>query len=349
VAVVQDAVSLNLRVDGPYQVIDLNNSNKLLYKGEDLKTTVTAYKNGISLGEITSRGTKVSIKVPSGSLIVINGRSFRDEVRLIRKENGRLLVINKVEVDDYLKGILYHEVSHYWPMEILKAQAIVCRSYALYQARQNINKDFDVTCDVYSQVYGGQTSERYRTTKAVEQTKGLVLVYQHKLIPAYFHSTCGGQTEEPNYLWNMHVPYSRSVACPFCRNSPHFSWHIVLSLSQIKDKLQEAGYKLRPIKEIQLSSRNNSGRINELTIIAGDDILKLSGKDFRNFIGPNLIRSTNFTVSLDDGDAVFEGLGWGHGVGLCQWGGYFMAKAGWRYREILKYYYPGTQISSLAE
>jgi stage II sporulation protein D len=256
-------------------------------------------------------------------------------------------VINQINLEDYLKGILYQESSHYWPQEALKAQAAVCRSYAVYQIEENKLKDYDVTSDIYSQVYGGKTSERYRTNRAVDDTRSQVITYKDKIIPAYFHATCAGHTEDAGLLWNIEILPLKGVVCGFCKASPHFNWHNVLSLSEIEEKLTAAGYKIKGIEGITILGRNESGRILDLEIASAQKNIKISAKDFRNLIGPNLIRSTNFRVSIAQGDAVFEGLGWGHGVGLCQWGAYFMAKQGYTYKEILRYYYPQTDVKTL--
>ncbi|MDP2940790.1 MAG: cell division protein, partial [Candidatus Omnitrophota bacterium] len=100
-------------------------------------------------------------------------------------------------------------------------------------------------------------------------------------------------------------------------------------------------------KDIKILGRDNSGRVTDLELVSDKRTARLPAKDFRIIIGPNFIRSTNFNVSALDGDFVFEGIGWGHGVGLCQWGAYFMAKEGHPAEEILKYYYPGAEITSL--
>jgi stage II sporulation protein D len=243
---------------------------------------------------------------------------------------------------------LYHEASHYWPDEVLKAQAIICRTYALYQTQENKSKDYDVTSDIYSQVYGGRTSERYRLNRAVQQTTGLVLTYKGNLFPAFYHACCGGHTEDATVVWNLDLPPLKGLVCPFCKDSPHFNWHNILALDEISAKLRKAllgsGAK---IKDIQIVGRNNSGRVAAIKLIYAANSAEILAKDFRNIIGPNLIKSTNFSVSVEDGQAIFEGLGWGHGVGFCQWGGYFMAKNGSSYEQILKYYYPGVDVSTL--
>jgi stage II sporulation protein D len=346
VLILPEATSLRLKIIGAYEVIDLL-QNKVFYRGEDLKATVTLYKNKLLLGSTGTYSPKVLIKTENPEALVINGQRFRGDLAFIKKEKGEFSVINYIDIEDYIKGILYHEASHYWPMEALKAQALVCRTYALYQRQSSASLDYDVTKDIYSQVYGGRSAERQRTSKAVQQTKGLVLTFQEKIFPTYFHATCAGHTEDASALWDINLLPLKGIACKFCRQSPHFKWHCVLTLAEIKEKLSHAGHKISRISDIVISSRDNSGRVLDLKIVTDKKEKKISAKDFRNIIGPNIIRSTNFTVEVINGDGVFEGLGWGHGVGLCQWGAYFMAKEGYSAEEILRYYYPGAKLSSL--
>lgn len=346
VAVVQDAPSLSLKVSGHYEIID-SVTKEILSSGYNLKTTVTRYRNAILLGRITSHAPRVFIKTNESGAIFINGRRFRGNIELVRKDNRLLSAVNYIELEDYIRGILYHEASHYWPMEALQAQAIVSRSYAVYQMQENKLKNYDVTSDIYSQVYGGKTSERGRTNKAVDATLGQVLTYKDKVVPAYFHAVCGAHTEDASLLWNTDIPPLKGLPCNFCRDSPHFNWHYVLTLDEIEKNLVNAGLKISGIKDIVISGKDKSGRITDLNIVSGKKDLKISAKDFRSIVGPNIIRSTKFSVNVIKHDAVFEGVGWGHGVGLCQWGAYFMAKQGYSTKQILKYYYPGTDVKAL--
>jgi len=346
VAIIQDAVSLNLKINGSYEFID-SQTNKIICREKNLNTTVTTDKNSILIADKNLKAPPLLIKIDDRGSVVINGRIFRGDISLgIKNDNGHLLAINQIDLEDYIKGILYHEVSHYWPQEALKAQAVVCRTYAAYQMQESKLKSYDVTSDIYSQVYGGKTSERYRTSLAVDDTRGEVIMYQDKLVPAYFHATCGGHTEDANLLWKIDIVPLKGVSCGFCQDSPHFHWHNVLTLAEIAEKLIRAGYKAKGISNITVLGRDSSGRITDLEISAQEKKINISAKDFRNIIGPNVIRSANFQVSIVEHDAIFEGIGWGHGVGLCQWGAYFMAKQGYGYRKILQYYYPQTDVKT---
>jgi len=278
----------------------------------------------------------------------VNGRGFRGNVDIIKKDGGKLMVINRLPLDDYLYGVLYHEVSHRWPMEVLKAQAIAARTFALYQVRQNKLQPYDLRSDVYSQVYGGRTSEKWSTTRAVNLTRGKVLTYNGEIFPSYYHATCAGHTEDAVNLWNIDMPPLKGVPCDFCKDSPHYRWTKDIPLQAIRDKLSDNGHKIGRIAAVSIISKNASGRVDKLEIRdeAGTSIV-LTGKDFRQIMGPNEMRSTKFDATVKEGGLVIYGLGWGHGVGMCQWGAYGMARRGKKAEEILKYYYPGAEVVKL--
>lgn len=278
----------------------------------------------------------------------INGRRFRGSVDIIKKDNGKQMAINRLGLDDYLYGVLYHEVSHRWPIEVLKAQAIAARTFALYQVRQNKSQPYDLRSDIYSQVYGGRTSEKWSTTRAVNLTKGKVLKYNGGIFPSYYHATCAGHTEDASNLWNIDMPPLKGVPCDFCKDSPHYRWTKDIPLQAVRDKLIGNGHTIGAIAAISVLSKNASGRADKLEIKdeAGASVV-LTGKDFRQMIGPNEIRSTKFDISVKDGTLGIYGLGWGHGVGMCQWGAFGMARKGKKADEILKYYYPGAEIERL--
>lgn len=344
VAIMDEVSSLRLSVNSNYEIIN-SKTREVLSKGKYLNTTVILSKGKILVGEGIFKEGDISIEAESYGDIIIDGRKFKGGIRIIKRNSRNALVVNEIDLEDYIKGILYHEASHYWPQEALKAQAVACRTYAVYQMQKNTLKSYDVTSDIYSQVYGGKTSERYRTNRAVEGTRGFVLVYHNKPFCAYFHATCAGHTENASLLWDVDLEPLKGVPCSFCKDSPHFNWHQVLSLDQVKNALIKNGYKgCGDIKSITITGRDNSGRITYVQIETDKKSIKIPAKDFRIFLGADIIRSTNFEVTITGNDAVFVGFGWGHGVGMCQWGAYFMAKQGYDYKQILEYYYPGSKI-----
>ncbi len=346
VRVFDNLKSLRLKINGRYQIEDLS-GNKILYQGYNLNSTVASYSEGIMVGPVSFKADRIMIRALNLEPIDINNRMFNGLAQIIKLKEGKFIAVNLVELEDYIKGIMYHEASHYWPQEALKAQAIVCRSFVISQIQANVKKDYDVTNDVYSQVYGGSDSERYRTNKVVDDTAGLALWYGGDVLPAYFHATCAGHTENAALLWSVDLEPLKGVVCGFCKDSPHFSWHNVLALSDIEKKLSGSGYEAGKIKDIIINGKDASGRVTSLKVINETKEIEITAKEFRNVVGPDEIKSTNFTLAISKDDVTFDGLGWGHGVGLCQWGAYFMAKLGHSYQEILKYYYPGSSIKLL--
>lgn len=349
VAIIQDTESLKLTVKGYYKIVDFKTGRTLNF-GKSINTVVTVAEEGVLVGDLIYKSRKLFIDAVDPESIIINDRKFRGNVLIIRKDKDHLLVVNFIDLEDYVKGILYHEVSHYWPKEALKAQAVVSRTYALNQIEQSAARDFDVTNDIYSQVYGGKTSERYRTNKAVEETQGQVLTFNNKIFSTYFHATCAGHTEDARYLWNIDIAPLRGVVCGYCKESPHFAWHAVIPLKDIKQALIKAGFnECGDIFSIDILGKDVSGRITDLKVKTSKRDFIIPAKDFRINVSPNLIRSTNFTLNIEGSDSVFEGFGWGHGVGMCQWGAYFMAKSGHNYQGILAYYYPGSKLITVLD
>ncbi|MBI4974249.1 MAG: SpoIID/LytB domain-containing protein [Candidatus Omnitrophica bacterium] len=218
----------------------------------------------------------------------------------------------------------------------------------MYQKRQNALQPYDLRSDIYSQVYGGSTSEKWSTTRAVNLTKGKILVYNGDIFPSYYHATCAGHTEDASNLWNIDLPPLKGVECDSCKYSPHYKWVKGIPLWEITNKLKENGYKTGRIASIIILSKNSSGRIEKIEIKdeAGVSLI-LTAKDFRQMIGPNAVRSTKFDISIKGSQAYLQGYGWGHGAGMCQWGAFGMARKGKKAEEILKIYYPGAEIMTI--
>ncbi|MBI5641393.1 MAG: hypothetical protein HZA17_13310, partial [Nitrospirae bacterium] len=157
VAIIQNSPSINLTVSGPFEISDLL-TKKLIYNGKNIRNSrVWIDTGGINISGLKINSAKIQILAKNKASIYINNRRFRGNINIIAQEGSRLVVVNELDIEDYLKGVLYHEISHTWPLEAIKAQAVAARTYALYQASIGKDKDFDVTSDIYSQVYGGRT------------------------------------------------------------------------------------------------------------------------------------------------------------------------------------------------
>jgi stage II sporulation protein D len=347
VLVIDNKDSVLMAIKGRYGIYSTS-SDKLLFGGYILHTIVGASDKGIMFGQRDLKFSKIRVVVPENAYIYIEGRAFRGSVDILRKGDMKMMVINRVPLEEYLYGVLYNEVSHRWPIEAIKAQAITARTFALYQARQNKLQDYDLTNDIYSQVYSGATSERWATTKAVKSTTGKVLTYKGDIFPTYYHATCGGHTESASNLWNIDLPCLKGVECGYCKESPHYKWTKIILLSDMEKKLNDAGYKLGKIKTVDIVSRNDSGRIDKIEIKDESSVsCILTAKYFRQMFGPNEIRSTNFEPSINGDNLILKGIGWGHGVGMCQWGAKGQSDKGKNCEEILEFYYPGAEITTI--
>lgn len=348
VLVVKGVSHVALSVQGSWTLID-ESTGQILEEGDrTMFSDLRAAKDGVLFGGKFFSTNRIALEPDRDASITVNKRRFRGHVSILVSADQTLNVINVVDLEQYVKGVLYHEISHKWPMEAIKSQAVATRSYAIFAMEQNKGKTFDVTNDIYSQVYGGKNSERYRTGLAVDETRGEVLTYKGKILPAFFHATCGGITESASEVWNIDLPALQGELCPYCKMSPHRQWKRNFRLKTIQDKLNAKGYRIGLIKSIEIIERNASDRIKMLRITSRDgNTMTIHGKDFRNIVGPNDIRSNSYEIVMRGYYADFYGRGWGHGVGLCQWGALGMAQLHFDYKAILRHYYPGTRLEDL--
>ncbi|MBI3607529.1 MAG: SpoIID/LytB domain-containing protein [Nitrospirae bacterium] len=294
------------------------------------------------------------IRVTGRSAIELDGASLRGALLISAHEKG-LLVVNALDLEDYVKSVVPSEVPATWPLEALKSQAIVSRTYALYHREERGPQDFDVDATTQSQVYGGLGSEDPATSEAVDATAGLVVTYDGRLALTPYHSTSSGPTEDAAEVWGIDLPYLKGVECPFDASSPVFQWDRRLSFETIESALREAGYRVGPLATVTPLGRNRSGRVSAVRILHAEGEIILQGEALRRIIGYQRLPSMRFDVvdvdvdPRDHGFGVrFHGGGWGHGVGLCQWGMKALAERGWSADRIIDYYYPGTTLDHVA-
>ncbi len=260
----------------------------------------------------------------------------------VRKDKNGLHFINELPFDDYVEGVIAAELEEDWAMEALKAQAVISRTYALFMRNQNTGKDYHITSSLPHQVYKGDTTSE-KIHQAVKETAGEILTYRGQPIKAFYHSTCKGTTELPEEVWMESYPYLRSVPCRG-ENSPYENWVRRFDIEEIENALGING-----LKDIHITSLTSTGRIKTLNFITKESNLEVNALDLRKIFRHEEIPSTQFTVAVVGRHVVFEGSGYGHGVGLSQWGALEMASQGSNYREILKHYYPDTVLKKSNE
>ena len=264
----------------------------------------------------------------------------------VRVEDGRLLVVNTLKLENYLRAVVPKEMIASWPIEALKAQAVAARTYALYQRRKRTDYLYDVDATILSQVYGGKRTERPKTDRAVSETRGKVLLKGGRLVLAYFHANSGGFTEDSGNVWRVSFPYLQSKADPYSRRKKS-AWAYGLSLAELSRRLKRRGIRVGRVSRVIPLERTASGRIKAFRVVGSRGSRKLSGNTFRIGVGSTRMQST--LVRFRDGGRggggrlKMEGRGLGHGVGMSQWGANEMARRGMGHQEILSFYYPGTR------
>jgi len=342
VSILDGQNEVHIKSDGAYKAVDMRTMRcRKYHSGKDYIVTPEG-NDGVRIEDKTF-SAEVRFVPLSNDFIRINGRRYRDTV-LIQNTNGRLTVINELGVDGYLFGVLPVEVSPKWPIEALKAQAVVSRTYVMNNLGKYGKKGYDLSSDVFSQMYRGVEAEHPETNRAVKETSGMVLTYKGKLAKAYFHSSCGGYTENIQKVWGNAVDFMKGITCPYCKDSPRYHWEKNIEPEFIQSRLAKAGYTVGKIKNIKFKSRTKSGRIDLMEIIHSLGTLEITGHKFRMAIGPDIIKSAMMAIDRNKNKFSFYGRGWGHGIGMCQWGARGLAERGSSFRNILKFYFPGTKV-----
>lgn len=276
----------------------------------------------------------------------VNTKPYRGDIEVKRSPKGGLTVINILDVDEYLYGVIKEEISPTWPKEAVKAQIVAARTFALKNVGKHQDEGFDLCTTVHCQVYGGVNAEDKISNKYVDETIGEVLTYYGELINAAYHGICGGMTEDPRNVWDVkeRIPYLNSVLCNWCRNAPGFSWEASVPLDKIQSALESGGVKVGKIENVKILRKSRSGRATEMKIFGNKGSEVIQGNKFRMLVGNDIIRSTMFKSEKKGNEIIFKGKGWGHGVGLCQEGARGMAEKGYKYKQILRFYYRGTKL-----
>jgi stage II sporulation protein D (peptidoglycan lytic transglycosylase) len=267
----------------------------------------------------------------------------RGGVEVERTERG-LRVVNRVPLEDYVAGTLGNELYPDWEAETYKAQAVAARTFALYQRARRSGEPFDVSAETGDQVYRGVGAETPAAHAAVAATRGEVLTYDGAPILAAFHSASGGRTASAEEVWGQAHAYLVSRLVPDEEDSPDTYWRASISGTTLGRALAPLGLRLGSVREVRVVERTESGRARRVRIVGTEGSEDMTGRALRSALGMSVIRSTLFEVHDLAGRFVFVGSGNGHGVGMSQWGAEAMAKRGASYRDILAWFYPGTQL-----
>ena len=269
------------------------------------------------------------------------GRDLSGEVEVRRALDG-LVVVDVLPLEEYVAAVTGAEMPPSFPPEALKAQAVAARTFALgkkLEARE-LGLDYDLGATVLDQVYPGTGGADPRARAAAAATSGEVLVFEHRPVEAYFHSSCGGTTESGAEALGRDLPYLRPLRCDRCRGSPRYRWEALLSAADLGRVAGLPG----PATGARVTRRTATGRVSKIEVQAGEERVVLDGSEFRRRVGYDRVPSLAFAVRAGRRGFVLDGRGAGHGVGLCQWGAAGRASSGEGYRQILREYYPGAEL-----
>lgn len=347
VALFYEKSKMSIATTGSYEIKGLPDNTQVAQGPVLASLPVRVEPSGIRLGTILYKVSGLRLTSHSKE-VQIENRKYRDVIELLKNPKGSLTVVNEIDVEDYLKGVLPGEMDPKWPEEALKAQAVASRTYAIFKNIENKDFPFALSSEVGDQVYNGSTAEKSTSNRAVEKTRGEILTHRGKIFPAFFHSTCGGRTTRADYQWNVAPhPSLKGVECSFCRGSKFYSWKAELTPSEIQSLLMKKGFNVSQIKKISPEDLDISGRPQFFSVGHSKGSTKILANEFRQALGTEQVRSTLAKVERKGEIFAFTGRGWGHGVGMCQYGAKYLAQIGYRYTDILRYYYPESEVRNL--
>lgn len=346
IAPAQASLLLRIAIENNVSQIKVGSSTKAIVRDSSGRTLGEI--PGMAASEAKTCGSSVCIQnwqgnqlyiQPTGDgYVFIGDRWYRGGITLVRSDRG-LTAVNNVNLEHYLYSVLGAEMSSNWPIEALKAQAVAARSYALYQREQRGNSTYDLGDTQAWQVYKGVETEAQSTHAAVEATAGQVMVYNGKIIEAFFHSSSGGHTENVEDVWTEPRAYLRGVP-DYDRGAPVYEWSTSISVPQISNLISGVGN----VVGMQPEQTTQTGRVIAMRVIGDSGQKVVDGEDIQKLLG---LKSNRFSIQKANGIFQVYGRGFGHGVGLSQWGAHNLAMSGANYQQMLYHYYQNASLAKL--
>lgn len=300
-------------------------------------------------------------------------QEFAGSLEILTNKDGTQTAVNTIDLEEYLCSVISSEMSADSPMELLKAHAVISRSWAMRAIANPSHEGYHVCADDHCQRYEGLRRMNDRAIEAVMTTKGLVLTYEqmangqtvNEICDCRYHKCCGGKTEVWKTCWeDIEVPYIRPVECPYCRRvsgrtlrlalndydretRDFHTWQVTYTANELSEVIRsKTGMDFGEIQDLVPLKRGASGRIYELRIVGSKHTGIISKElNIRYALSRKCLYSSWFEVEKRPSSFVLKGHGWGHGAGLCQIGAAQMAEEGKNYEEILQFYYADTRLS----
>ncbi len=365
-------------------------------------TVIAGDGTAVAIGTYIYQADRFPTLYPISGNITVDGVAYRGGVQFKRLNGGLLTVINVVDIEQYLYSVIGKEMSPSWHIEALKAQAVCARGFAISNYNKFEKYGFNLDTTTTSQVYKGISTEKESTIRAVNETKGLVLKHDGKIIQSIYCASMGGASANAENVWGGSYPYLVSVTDPYENpdEATRYSWSVTLTSDDIKNCLASSGVDIGNITSVEIVNQDSAGYVTELLFTGTDGTHTAKKSSCRTIFGGKL-HSQRYTLargeetypeisiisssgisqkplneiyiqgkgkasvlnvlssvlskifSAQSGNAVasgeytFNGNGWGHGVGMSQWGAKAMADKGFTYEDILTFYYTGTYLENV--
>lgn len=335
---------------------------------------------------------------PVNGIVSVNGSNYRGGIEIIPDSNGTFTVVNFVNINDYIAGVVGKEMSPSWHIEALKSQAVCARSYTITTWRKHSSNGFNLCSTQHCQAYLGMSGERESTIRAASETRDQVVMYGQSVAETLYSSSSGGASAYSKNVWGSDVPYLTAVKDPYEAyvDNPKAHWEVNLSKSDIKNSLAKSSVDIGEITDMKVTGADEYGRTYEVTIYGTSDKYVLKNDRTRTFFGLNsqmysiipqggeavaqplsvlsgtgqsttdlfTLKGSKASGTMSDGFYIkssgttrhyvlqsanpdswlLSGSGWGHGLGMSQYGAKGMAEQGFGYKDILMFYFPGTYV-----
>lgn len=348
VAIQRNASQVELSTRGPCVLFDSVAGRRIDRFAVLRPTRITVTPQGMLLRDgMPLNTTKILLYPDIPATLYVGDICYRGKIEIVGAPGGTMTVINVLPLEDYLLGVVPRETYPSWPDAALQAQAIAARSFAVHHLIHSTNRDYPLIAPLH-QVYGGASAEHPRTTQAVRDTEGQVMLYRGDVLIAFFHANCGGVTEDAQNLFPNVTAFPPRTTSRFTVGTPHHAWTYSVAGASVVEKLRQSGRAFNgPLTAVDVERRFPSGRAAAIRFSSAQNNVVLTGEETRRLLGYNHLRSTLFNIRLRGGNVYFWGRGWGHGVGLCQWSSKSMAEQGYSAQQILLHFYPGATIHRL--
>ncbi len=354
----EPARSVSIEVSEAFTVRALGSDKVLFQSGPVGSTAVGATKAGLKFGKRELAASSIEIIPDKSPAVWVAGHQYRGSIR-IHRQGSLILPVNVLPLEDYVASVVDSEMPAAFPDEARQAQAIVARTYALYQKEVAEPAALaDLFASTRSQKYLGYqyrdgnkllSGETDAGRQIAAATRGKVCDYRGKIFCSYYCAACGGSTVKGTEVFADAAPPLVSVKCDFCREARLYRWTADVSRADMQKELEswfrENGQKPGSLKTVSLvRSQAPAGTIPEFDLKVDQRSVRISGFELRQVLSGRGIYSPRFTIADRGRTFEFAGIGHGHGVGLCQWGARGQALEGKKCEQILSYYYPGTTL-----